>query len=92
MNFRYDHENDVLDIRLAGGAVARTEQIDTGTLVDLDMHGRVLTIEVIAPGRPWPLDEIVQRFQIGDDETAVLRDLWNNDGFAYARANELVPA
>jgi uncharacterized protein YuzE len=93
VTFRYDHENDVLDIRLADGAVARTEQIDGGTLVDLDMRGHVLAIELIAPGRLWPLDEIMDRYEIADEDEAVLRHLWSaGSEFAFARTSELVPA
>jgi uncharacterized protein YuzE len=93
VTFRYDHENDVLDIRLADGAVSRTDQIDGGTLVDVDMHGHVLTIELIAPGRLWPLDEIIDRYDIADADQAVLHHLWNaGSKFAFARTSDLVPA
>ncbi|MBX5473738.1 MAG: DUF2283 domain-containing protein [Thermoleophilia bacterium] len=38
-------EADALAIELAEGAVARTVEVGTGTLVDLDAAGRVLSIE-----------------------------------------------
>ncbi len=46
LSYHYDQTDDALDISLAHGEVARTEQIDSGTLVDLDERGRVLSIEV----------------------------------------------
>jgi uncharacterized protein YuzE len=77
MRLRYDKTADALDIVLAEDvAVSRTEQLDPGTLVDLDMHGRVLAIEIISPGRAWPLEEIIGRFDIADADAGVLRGLW----------------
>src|SRR3954468_20018724 len=40
------------------------EQIDAGTLVDLDDAGRVVGIEVLNPAREWPVNEIVERFTL----------------------------
>lgn len=58
MKLTYDHEDDALYVKLVEGErVSRTEQLDTGTLVDLDRFGRVLGIEVIRPARRWPLEE-----------------------------------
>ena len=78
MTFRYDKTVDVLDIELIEGvSISRTEQLDSGTLVDLDIHGRVVSIEIIAPARAWPLDKIIDRFEISEQDQAVLRSLWS---------------
>ncbi len=62
MEMTYDQSVDALYIRLAGDQpVARSEQIDAGTLVDLDRFGHVLGIEVLHPARDWPLDEIITK-------------------------------
>lgn len=60
----YDVDADALYIELDNRAVARTVQIDSGTLVDLDDAGHVLGIEVIHPQRRWPLSAIIERFGI----------------------------
>jgi uncharacterized protein YuzE len=63
MKVQYDQAADALYITLAEGVqVSRTVQIDAGTLVDLDRFGNVRGIEVVRPGRTWPLDEILSRF------------------------------
>jgi uncharacterized protein YuzE len=80
MRLEYDQEADALDIVLYDGIAARTEEIDNGTLVDLDGSGRALSIEVLRPARAWPLDEVLSRFDVGDDVAAVLRSLWADDG------------
>lgn len=102
MTFDYDQRADALDIRLGDTLVARTEQIDPGTLVDLDEHGRIVSIEVIRPARRWPLDEILDRFEIAEVDAHVLRDLWSapdrypfaepTGSAAGAASGELLPA
>lgn len=57
---------DALYLQIRRGRVARTEELDSGTLVDLDTYGDPLGIEVIHPGRAWPLDEFLQRYNVSD--------------------------
>jgi len=73
MKLLYDTQADALDINLSDGIVARTEEIDAGTFVDLDAHGGLLAIEVLGPARRWPLEEIVERFSIDDEIAETLR-------------------
>jgi len=77
MTIDYDREADAVEISLTGGLVARTLEIDPGTLVDLDAQGRLVAIEVIHPQRPWPLSQILEQFDVGAEDEAVLRALWN---------------
>lgn len=97
-SYHYDQTADALDISLLHGEVERTEQIDPGTLVDLDEQGRVLSIEVIRPARPWPLESILQRYSVGDDDARLLHSLRNGalgepaEFAARAQAGELVTA
>ncbi len=79
MKLMYDHEADALAIKLADGIVDRTVEMESGTLVDLDAAGRVLTIEVIHPARRWPLDEVLDRFPIAQADAAMLRGMWTGD-------------
>ena len=76
MTLDYDREADAVDIALSDGIVARTVEIDPGTLIDVDAQGRVLSIEVIHPRRRWPLGEILDRFTIDDEDAAMLAALW----------------
>lgn len=69
----YDLDADALYISVTGGKVARTAEIDSGTLVDLDVAGRVVGIEVIAPQRAWPVEDIISRFQVEGEDAAELR-------------------
>ncbi len=92
MTFHYDTEADALDIGLRAGIVARTVQLDAGTLVDLDAAGNVVSIEVIRPSRPWPLDELFARFPIAEDDAAVLRSFWGENKPYPFEAPELVLA
>ena len=76
MKVEYDQAADALYITLAEDLqVSRTVQIDTGTLVDLDRFGHVRGIEVLRPGRAWPLDEILRRFPVGEADAHLLREL-----------------
>lgn len=79
MQLIYDNEADALAIELADGIVDHTVEIDSGTLVDVDSAGRVLTIEVIQPARRWPLDQVVSQFPIAPADLAMLRAIWNRD-------------
>lgn len=76
MRLNYDRDADALAIVLAEGTVERTVQLDAGTLVDVDASDQVLTIEVIAPARIWPLEEIEARWNLAEDDRRVLRNLF----------------
>jgi uncharacterized protein YuzE len=75
MKVQYDQETDALYITVTDADVSRTVQIDAGTLVDLDRFGNLRGIEVLRPGRRWPLDEILNRFGTSDVDAHLLRDL-----------------
>ncbi len=69
----YDADADAVYVRLARGKVARTVEVDSGTLADLDDAGRLVGVEVIHPDRAWPLDEIVRRFNLPPEQAHELR-------------------
>jgi uncharacterized protein YuzE len=91
MKVQYDQAADALYITLAEDAqVSRTVQIDAGTLVDLDRFGNVRGIEVVRPGRTWPLDEILSRFSIAQADEQLLRELQSGpDSRPHAFAGRL---
>ena len=77
MRLTYDETADALYIYVREGQkVARTEMIDGGTLVDVDASGDLIGIEVLAPARDWPLDEIMERFAFEPVAALMLRTLW----------------
>jgi uncharacterized protein YuzE len=80
MKFQYDQEADALMITIKDGLVARTEMVDSGTLLDLDQQGTLLGIEVIRPARDWPLDEILSRYEMSEADSQALRALWRAEG------------
>lgn len=91
MNFTYDKDSDALAINLMeDAAIVRTEQIDSGTLVDLDRSGEVVAIEVIHPARRWPLEEVEAQFNLSEDQLQMLNALWKEDeSFRFPFAGDL---
>jgi uncharacterized protein YuzE len=91
VRLKYDRTADALYIYLVEGVkVARTEMIDGGTLVDLDDSENLIGIEVLAPARKWPLDEILDRFSVELGDALALRALWGESKvFPYAKDHEL---
>lgn len=91
MLLTYDDVSDALYVSLRDGVnVDRTEQIDAGTLVDVDRAGEIVGIEVLRPARAWPLDEIVDRYHIGDPDVTLLRSVFQRPAhdqhpFPFAR-------
>src|ERR1700740_827039 len=69
----YDADADAVYVKLASRKVARTVEVDSGTLADLDAKGRLVGIEVIHPDRAWPLDDIITRFGVPDEQALELR-------------------
>jgi len=69
----YDLDAHALYITVSDHQVARTAEIETGTLVDVDAAGAVVGIEVLNFDRCWPLAEILDRFHVGPEDAAQLR-------------------
>jgi uncharacterized protein YuzE len=84
MTFTYDNDANALAIGFGTGTVAQTIEYDSGTLVDVDADGQIVTIEVINPARRWPLDEIAADFEVGEDVLRVLRHMFGGSGRTYA--------
>jgi uncharacterized protein YuzE len=76
MRFAYDSEANALAITFADDPVAKTVEVDPGTLVDLGAGGELLTIEVISPARQWPLEEIAATYAITEENLRVLREMF----------------
>ena len=76
MQMRFDATAGALYVSLRplaeGEHAARTLEIGPGTLVDEDDGGRILGIEVLDPGRSWPLPQILRRWEISDEDQVLL--------------------
>jgi uncharacterized protein YuzE len=84
VTFKYDKKADALEITIReDGIVARTTQLDEGTLVDLDEHGAVLTIELIRPARSWPIADVLALPGIDEGDAEILHALWGAEGMQY---------
>jgi uncharacterized protein YuzE len=70
-----DTEADALYITLRKGTIARTEELDDDTFVDLDAQGVPLGIEVMHPARTWPLQVYLERYRVAGEERALLEQL-----------------
>jgi len=73
MRLKYDLNVGALYVSLADGTVARTQDIDDNTSVDLDDAGAVVGIEVISIAHPWALDGILRAYSVPAAEAAQLR-------------------
>jgi uncharacterized protein YuzE len=73
----FDLSAKALYLTLAEGDIKRTESVDEvacgddRAAVDVGYHGKVIGIEVLTPGEPWPLLAILLRYGDGiSDEDA----------------------
>lgn len=73
MRLKYDLNVGALYIRLSDSPVARTQEINDNTLVDLDEAGRVIGIEVISIESPWALGTVLHDYEMPAYEAAQLR-------------------
>jgi uncharacterized protein YuzE len=69
----HDLEADALYVTISSGPVARTVELDNGTLADLDLDGRPVGLEVIHPRREWPIDAFVRQYPLNRDDEVRLR-------------------
>ena len=47
MNSRYDTETDALYVRFADVAVAESEEVRPGVVLDFDAEGRIVAVEIL---------------------------------------------
>jgi len=73
MRLKYDLNIGALYIELSDAAVARTQDIDDNTSVDLDSTDGVVGIEVISVAHPWALNSVLSDYRIPSEDAAQLR-------------------
>jgi uncharacterized protein YuzE len=76
MRLDYDLDADALYIAVHEGTVARTVEIDDETLVDLDADGLLVGIEVVSFRRAWPLNAILDRYDVPAEDAKQLIHLF----------------
>jgi len=47
MKLKIDRENDALYLRLDEAAIAESEEVQPGVILDFDKHGKVVGIEIL---------------------------------------------
>jgi len=82
VRLEYDPEADAMYLGLVEASVSRTEQVDEGTLVDLDNGGLVVGIEIVHPDRQWPLETILERFSLDRLDADTLRKAFGSRSVA----------
>lgn len=85
MELKYDLNVGALYIRLTDRAVARTRDIDDNTVVDIDVDGGVVGIEVISIGHPWALDDVLRDYAIPAAAAAQMRAYFQPAGRAVSQ-------
>jgi uncharacterized protein YuzE len=76
----YDQQADALYVRLREGNVARTDEIDELTFVDVDASGDPLGIEVLHPARAVPTQMIFERYNIHGSIRRLLEQMFPEFG------------
>lgn len=54
MKLRVDHKNDALYFRLNEGAIAESEEIKPGVVLDYDAAGHVVGVEILSLSKRVP--------------------------------------
>lgn len=69
----YDADANALYITLDPHVrVDRTIPVDDSTNCDLDDDGNLIGVEVLNPGRIWPLAAILRDYEVGEQDAAAL--------------------
>lgn len=76
MRLTHDLDADALYITISDQPVTKTLEVDDETMVDVDANGDIVGIEVITVNRIWPLDEVLRRYRVSEQDTRQLRALF----------------
>ena len=74
----HDLNANALYVYVTDLPTVRTEQLDSGTLVDLAEGDVLVGIEVLNPARPWPIGDILARFSPDEPDAKLLREMFGN--------------
>lgn len=84
MRLKYDLNVGALYVRLTDQPVACTREVDDNTLIDLDVNGGVIGIEVVSISHPWALEKILRDYRVPADEEAQLRAYFRSPALGAA--------
>jgi uncharacterized protein YuzE len=80
LGYTYDLDVDSAAVRVRSGTVARTMEVDSSTLLDVDEHGNLLSVEVLMVRQSYPFEELGAKLRdiepdVADAVLDVLRGL-----------------
>ena len=88
----YDNHADALYIEANARTIARQVEMPDGVIVDVDLAGHLVGIEVLSPSAGWRWREIVDRFQLDGRDEAYLKVIatirWGDPPYTAARSGE----
>lgn len=73
LEFDLSAGSGALYIRLDAGDIFRTVELGDNANVDIAEDGSVIGVEVIDVDLPWPLEQVLDRFKIPQNEVEQLR-------------------
>ena len=70
----YDSAVDALEIRLLPEAeVTRSTDLDGRRVIDLDAHGRVVSIEIMGSSQGFEIEDVIERFDLAEHRADLLQ-------------------
>jgi uncharacterized protein YuzE len=73
MRIDYDLDADALYVTLLDEPVAKTQDIEDLTFVDVTEDGRLAGIEVVGLTRAWALEKVLAQFELPENDAQQLR-------------------
>ncbi|HUF98430.1 MAG TPA: DUF2283 domain-containing protein [Ilumatobacter sp.] len=89
MNYEFDRTADALYIRISNAAIDHQEEMDDGAIVDVDMAGEIVGIDVMSPDEGWDAGPIISRWDLSAIDVEMIQKLRS---VAFSRANPLSSA
>ena len=64
MKWTHDGAADALYVEMSDAQIDRTVELDDGTIVDLDIEGRIVGVEILALSSGWSSTELSESFDL----------------------------
>ena len=82
MRFAYDQDADALYVTVSGAVVSRTIEVDPLTMVDVDVNGQLVGIEILRlTSRQVDLDAIHDKTPLPNEVRSYLELLLGSDDY-----------
>ena len=73
--YEYSHESDDAYLVISNEKVEKTERLGDNLLIDLDINGSVVGVEVLNVSHGWRIPEDVSRYRLSEEILAALTSL-----------------